>query len=296
VLEDEEAAFVRKGLEADFPGGEEEYRAWFLRTLGILGDPVRGRRRIAAAKETGERLEDGGYGYPRAFTVSPDGDTIARINRLARLRADVAASPVVLDPFAGGGAIPFEAARFGCAAIANELNPVPTAILHGTVSIPAAYEPEFAGVIERWGREWAERVETRLAQFFPLQPDDASIAAYIWAHSVPCPTTGRPTPLAPDYWLARGKAGRDIAVKLDVDRSSGGISYEVVEGKHASTFGTRSTFKNGVGQSIWTDETFNTDYIVDRAKDGQLGDMLLAICTTRRGKPGGTFERRAPRI
>ena len=33
----------------------------------------------------------------------------------------------VLDPFAGGGSIPFEARRYGFATIANELNPVPYA-------------------------------------------------------------------------------------------------------------------------------------------------------------------------
>src|SRR5690349_5334894 len=36
------ARAVRILLE-EFPGGEREYRQWFLRSIGILGDPVRGR-------------------------------------------------------------------------------------------------------------------------------------------------------------------------------------------------------------------------------------------------------------
>lgn len=38
-------------------------------------------------------------------------------------------SPVLLDPFAGGGAIPLEATRLGCQAIANDYNPVAYLIL-----------------------------------------------------------------------------------------------------------------------------------------------------------------------
>jgi putative DNA methylase len=54
-----EAAKVREELADEFPGGEEEYHVWFLMVLGIFGDPVAGRARIAAARDTGERLENG---------------------------------------------------------------------------------------------------------------------------------------------------------------------------------------------------------------------------------------------
>jgi adenine-specific DNA methylase len=37
---DPDAARVRKELENEFPQGEPAYHAWFLRSLGILGDPV----------------------------------------------------------------------------------------------------------------------------------------------------------------------------------------------------------------------------------------------------------------
>src|SRR5690242_16989663 len=41
--------------------------------------------------------------------------------------------PSVLDPFAGGGAIPLEAMRLGCAATASDLNPVASFILKCTL-------------------------------------------------------------------------------------------------------------------------------------------------------------------
>ena len=49
---DERAAEIRSVLEAEF-GDEDRYQEWFVRSLGILGDPVAGRARIKAAKELG---------------------------------------------------------------------------------------------------------------------------------------------------------------------------------------------------------------------------------------------------
>jgi adenine-specific DNA methylase len=286
-----DAARVLDGLKAEFPGGEKEYHEWYVDALGIKGDPVAARQQIKAAVARGTKTPGNAYGYPRAFTVSPDATTIERIRRLVALRADVGERVTVLDPFAGGGSIPFEAARYGCDTIANELNPVASAILAGTVQLPAELGPEFATVIRRYGKRWAERVRKRLDEFFPLVVNDEQLA-YIWAHTVPCPTTGRPTPLAPDFWLARGKAGRDIAIKLDVDREAGTYSLDVVEGSEAARWGNVSTYKKGTGTSVWTGETFSGDYIRKMAADGEVGQMLLAVSVTRPRVSGRQF--RAP--
>ena len=45
-------------------------------------------------------------------------------------------APKVLDPFAGGGAIPFEAMRLGCEATASDINPVAWFILKCTLEYP----------------------------------------------------------------------------------------------------------------------------------------------------------------
>lgn len=285
------AARALEMLKAEFPRGEDEYRAWFIRSMGILGDPVAGRKRIAEARVTGEKLADGGYGYKRAFTVTPSAKTIDLFHRLASVRADTEGPPSVLDPFAGGGSIPFEAYRYGCRTVAGELNPVATAVLHGTVDLPAQLGEDFAQVIKRWGDRWAEVVAGRLKPFFPKDDREASIAGYIWAHTVPCPTTGRPTPLAPDFWLARDDS-RHVAVRLEVDTAAGTVNPVIVHDDEAKEFGPRSTYKNGTGISIWTNETFNGDYIRGQALAGNLGEMLLAVSVTRLVVRGRQF--RAP--
>lgn len=47
--------------------------------------------------------------------------------------------PRVFDPFAGGGAIPLEAARLGCRSYGNDINPVAHIIQKGSVEFPQKY-------------------------------------------------------------------------------------------------------------------------------------------------------------
>ena len=67
-------------------------------------------------------------------------------------------APRVLDPFAGGGAIPLEAMRLGCRVTASDLNPVAWFILKCTLDYPQRFAgkkwplPEFA-------RQWPDFIE-----------------------------------------------------------------------------------------------------------------------------------------
>jgi len=290
VQESAKAAEVRSGLEAEFPGGERAYHRWFVESLGILGDPVAARAAIAAARAAGTKTKGNAYGYDRAFRKSPSAQTIDRMVRLAGLRADVSERPVVLDPFSGGGSIPFEAARFGCDTIANELNPVAAAILNGTVALPGKLGPTFGKVIQDWGDTWAGRVEERLSPFFAIQAADER-NAYVWAHSVPCPSTGYQTPLSPNYWLATGKAGRSVAVQLHPNAATGEITTSIVEGKAAKEHGDRSTYSRGSAQSIFDPTaTFDGDYIKEMATTGRMGQILLAVSVTRPNERGRQFR------
>ncbi|MCX7854727.1 MAG: DUF1156 domain-containing protein, partial [Anaerolineae bacterium] len=103
-----------------FPS-EAAYRAWFLRLLGIRGDPAAVRRLLEWARQTGTDLGSNPYKAPRAFTVNPSPDDLALLHKILALVWGEG-PVVVLDPFAGGGSIPFEALRYGLSVVANELN------------------------------------------------------------------------------------------------------------------------------------------------------------------------------
>ncbi|MBQ8712378.1 MAG: DUF1156 domain-containing protein [Prevotella sp.] len=63
--------------------------------------------------------------------------------REAELQAAIEAfqneMPSVFDPFAGGGAIPLEAARLGCRSYGNDINPVAHIIERGSAEFPQKY-------------------------------------------------------------------------------------------------------------------------------------------------------------
>ena len=280
IASDEPLKDVRKQLERNFPDGESQYQAWFMRIIGIMGDPVKGRAYIKNAHAIGAKFSGNGYGYVRAFTVNPDADTLGRVSKLVE-GAGHTQRPTILDPFAGGGSIPFEALRYGFQVISNELNPVAGAILEGTVVLPFTQGPELSEYIAKYGQRWAQNCAKRLNRFYP-NTTAGQLLDYVWAHTVPCPTTGLPTPLCPNFWL--DVAGK-TAIALSVDTEVKRVQVRIVHGEEADVAGERSTYKRGAGISIWTNEPFDADYIREQAQGGMMGEMLLAIVyTTGKGR------------
>ena len=103
----------------------------FIQLLGIHGDPATSKRKIDLARRTGVRFEGAAYSYDRAFKYNPTAAEIEWFRESAKL-GDLAKT-IVLDPTAGGGAIPFEAVRLGLASFGNDLNPVAALIERATV-------------------------------------------------------------------------------------------------------------------------------------------------------------------
>src|SRR5207249_709489 len=78
--------------------------------------------------------------------------------------------PRVLDMFAGGGAIPLEAARLGCDTYAVELNPVAHLIELCTVTFPQQFGTTLADDIEKFGRRILKEVHTQVSDLFGSFP------------------------------------------------------------------------------------------------------------------------------
>ena len=120
-------------------------RAMLLTTL--LPDPGDGEsRRHLGRRMAGDlvpkRLKDGGEHPKLKETLGgilhwgrQDGPELERFRDEIQTAFDGRA-PRVLDPFAGGGAIPLEAMRLGCETFASDLNPVAWFILRCTLHYP----------------------------------------------------------------------------------------------------------------------------------------------------------------
>jgi putative DNA methylase len=285
-VESEHLSDLRAELEKQFPKGPSSYHEWFLSAVGVAGDPIGARRAIEQAKAAGKTTVGNAYGYDRAYNMSPDQFLVDNFRRLCGARTGQSGTPTVLDPFAGGGSIPLESLRLGFDTIASELNPVAGAILIATLEIPLGLGEGFAATLRTWGDKWCELIRNRLESFYPaINPDEQ--LAYVWAYTVPCPSTSRPTPLCPNLWL--DKSGK-IAIRLDPDLQTGAVRTSIVSGPGAEAVGPESTFKNGVGKSIWTGETFNSDYVRHAASVGSMGELLLAVSVSRPRQRGRSFR------
>lgn len=264
-----------KDLLEKFPT-EESYRQWFIRLLGILGDPIAGKRLIDYAKAKGIKLKSNPYGYPRAFTYNPNEEELKTLLHLLELIWNTR-NLTVCDPMAGGGSIPFEALRYGFTIFANELNPVASVILKATLDYPARFGPELAEEIEKWGAIMAKRIEDRLVDFYPTQPNER-IFAYCWARTVRCPTTGKVVPLSPNWWLQQGSEnGGPVAVRLICEEAMSVPRFEIVRGRQAEQSGAQGTVKRGVARSPWKGESIDGDAIKAAAQAGKMGQILYAL-------------------
>jgi len=183
------------------------------------------------------------------------------------LAANGGKPPRVLDLFAGGGAIPLEAARLGCEATAVELNPVAHLIERCTLDYPQRFGPSLADDVREHGRRWVERTWERVGHLYPRvrEPEgyqlelgsDAAAEraagrpiAYLWTRTAPCPNTTRPphdVPLVRQTWLAKSP-GRYVALRPRLDMTALRVGWEVVEatgseglGFDPAGFSTRSS-------------------------------------------------------
>lgn len=266
---------------------EAWYRDWVLHLAGVWGDPVSSQARVNQAKATGSRAS--GYEYKQAFRNSPDDANITLLQRL--LRHAWGALPEVLDSTAGGGTIPLTAARFGLPTVANDLNGVAAAILTAGVKAPADYGTALTETLKRWGTELVRRTSADLHGLYP-KDDQEDIIAYIWAHTIRCPRTGRLVPLVTDWWL-RQTAGKEVGVRLTNTGPDGGdCGFELIYGKEAARSSSRGTVSGGNAVSPYDHLVIDGKYIKAEAQAGRMGYVLYAVSVRT---PAGERTFRVPR-
>ena len=208
--------------------------------------------------------------------------------------------PALLDPFAGGGAIPLEAQRLGLEAHAHDLNPVAVTINKAMIEIP----PRFAGkapvnpdaqvsaMHNGWSRaqglaedvryygEWMKQEAfKRIGHLYPKVKvpreqgsGEATVIAWIWARTVKCPNPacGCEMPLVKSFDLSK-KRGSEYHVALNTDGNE--ISYFVKKGK-SKLDGTVS--RNGAVCPC-CGSVVDFSYIRQSGTDGNLSSTLMAV-------------------
>ena len=219
--------------------------------------------------------------------------------RQAILDSNDGVEPAVLDPFAGGGAIPLEAQRLGCEAHASDLNPLAVIINKALIEIPSRFcgRPSvhptegvrtsdgaggLADDIRYYGQLLRDTAYGKLKSLYPTVTDDngveRTVIAWIWARTVtnPNPANQVPVPLVRSWWLSK-KKGHEAWIKPIV-HDDGSISYEVQHSADGPTGDAEGTMlKRGNAFSVVDGTPISSDYIKAEGKANRLGAQLLAI-------------------
>ena len=242
---------------------EDAYHKWFLRMLGILGDPVEAQEARDLARSRNIRLDANPFSYPRAFSSNLDGIDREIFHDVCH-KLIGSRQPTVLDPMSGGGSIPLESLRLGLSSGSNELNPVACLVLKATLEYPLRFRAELVSDIKRYGSSIDEQCRKILSKYFPAQQNE-QILDYIWARTVPCPTTGKPVPLSPNWWLRR-QGDDSVAVNLLPCESDWlDCRFEIVRGAQSDLDEKyapgRGTIARGNAISPWTGDPVPGEYI-----------------------------------
>lgn len=223
--------------------------------------------------------------------------------------------PELLDPFAGGGAIPLEAQRLGLKAHAHDLNPVAVMINKAMIEIPPRFagmppvNPEArakfgvdtewkgaAGLAEdvRYYGEWMKQeAYKKIGHLYPkvqVPPEqgggEATVIAWIWARTVKCPNPacGCEMPLASSFVLSK-KKGHEAWTEPVFE--NGSFHFHVHKGKCPTDKETNKPGRSAVFSCPHCHEMTTDDYVKSMAKDHKIGPQLMAIVAE--GKNGRLY-------
>ena len=131
------------------------------------------------------------------------------------------------DTFAGGGSIPYEAARIGCDVFASDLNPIACMLTWGAFNIVGA-SAERRAERESTERKAAESVEAAVAAL-AIEHDSSGNQAkvYLYCLEARCPETGWLVPLSPSWVISKNG---NVVAKLEPDRVNRRFAIHVVTG------------------------------------------------------------------
>jgi hypothetical protein len=140
--------------------------------------------------------------------------------------------PRIADTFAGGGSIPFEAARTGCDVYASDLNPVACMLTWGALHIIGDTEDERSRLAATQA-SIIEAVQQEIDFLAVEQDADGNRAkAYLYCLEVRCPSSGWMVPLLPTRVISKS---RNTIARMVPDPTNKRYRLEVVSGVDAKT-------------------------------------------------------------
>ncbi|MBN1323084.1 MAG: DUF1156 domain-containing protein, partial [Methanotrichaceae archaeon] len=201
--------------------------------------------------------------------------------------------PLVVDPFAGGGAIPLEALRVGADAFASDLNPVAVLLNKVVLEYIPRYGQTLADEVRRWGAWIKVEAERELGEFYPKDPDGAVPIAYLWARTITCegPGCGAEVPLMRSLWLAK-KTNRSVALRIVPKKDERRVEFEILEGVMAKDVGEGTVRRGSATCPVcgYTTPVASVRKQLKARRGGAADARLFTVVTTRPGRQGRFYR------
>lgn len=274
------------------------------------------------AKERIAKAEDELYSFVNRHKESEQVSSLEN-NLKAAIDAFQSKMPLVFDPFAGGGAIPLEAARLGCRSYGNDINPVAHIIEKGSAEFPQRYgkplsisKSEFAS---RYGQLGIDILELRnigrygdtinipnrllfdieyyaksilldaniqLKSQYPNDEKNQKPVAYYWVRTAICenPSCKAEVPMLRQFYLAN--TNRKVYLNPIINGNE--IDFEIING----TYNEKSMPGwNKTGNLICPccGSVTTSKQVKNQAVTSGLGERLVAIIVE--GKAGKEYKK-----
>ncbi len=211
--------------------------------------------------------------------------------------------PALLDPFAGGGAIPLEAQRLGLETHAHDLNPVAVMINKAMIEIPprfakkAPINPDarqlvtdgwsgahgLAEDVRYYGSWMKSEALKRIGHLYPKVKlpkihggGEATVIAWIWARTVKCPNPacGCVMPLASSFVLSK-KKGNEAWAKPIVEKDH--IRFDIQQGACPREFESYKQTRGAAFKCPKCGEITLDEYVKAEGKENRIGSQIMAI-------------------
>ena len=177
------------------------------------------------------------------WDLSSDG-TYLEVSRGLVKAAYPEETPLVVDPFAGGGSIPLEALRLGCGVFASDLNSVASLILKVMLEDIPRDGTKLAEELHDIEAEIGRHMERELTDLYPKDLDGATPMSYLWARTVRCeaPNCGAEIPIYRTPWLSKKgsqkarhfketRDGRCRALVITSNPLGGPVEFRIARGE-----------------------------------------------------------------
>ena len=218
------------------------------------------------------------------------------------IRKALGYTPRVLDPFAGGGAIPLEALRLGCETYASDYNPVAVLILKAVLEYPQKYGEKLVEDVKKWGEWVLEEAKKEIGRFYPNDVQKGYFGesgeeyipvGYIWARTIPCqnPSCNAEIPLMRQFWLAK-KSNKKVALYPYVEGKE--VKFKIVgdgyEKMPAGFDPSKGTVKGAIATCLVCGSTVDAKTTRRLFQEGKTGERMVAVVLHHPKKKGKFYR------